>query len=236
MTGSPVCELRLGHLDVEVVALARALADAGEARHAAVRLRDVVDELHDEDRLADAGAAEEADLAALAVGGEQVDDLDARLEDLDLRRLLDELRRARGGWACASWSCTGGPSSTGSPMTLRMRPEALGADGHRDGAAGVADGHAADQAVGRVHGDGADGVLAEVLRDLEGEVVLGARDAGVRQLEGVQDLGQLAVGELDVDDGADDLDDLAVSGRGAVRAEGERGLGHGAFHVGPAPA
>ena len=82
-------ELRLAHLDEEVVALARALADAGEARHAAVRLGDVVDELHDEHRLADAGAAEEADLAALAVGGEQVDDLDAGLEDLDLRRLLD---------------------------------------------------------------------------------------------------------------------------------------------------
>ncbi|MEJ7730242.1 MAG: hypothetical protein WKG00_13615 [Polyangiaceae bacterium] len=48
--------------------LAGALADAGEDRHAAVRLGDVVDELHDDDRLAHAGAAEEADLAALAVG------------------------------------------------------------------------------------------------------------------------------------------------------------------------
>ena len=46
MTGSPVSSLRLLHLEVEVVAFARALADAGEARHAAVRLRDVVDELH----------------------------------------------------------------------------------------------------------------------------------------------------------------------------------------------
>ena len=50
--------------------------------------------------------------------------------------------------------------------------EALGADRHRDGRAGVAHGHPADQAVGRVHGDGADGVLAQVLRDLEGQVVL----------------------------------------------------------------
>jgi hypothetical protein len=39
--------------------------------------RDVVDELHDDHRLADAGAAEEPDLAALRVGREEVDDLDA---------------------------------------------------------------------------------------------------------------------------------------------------------------
>ncbi len=42
-------ELRFIHFQVEVVAFARALADACEAAHTAVRLRDVVDELHDED-------------------------------------------------------------------------------------------------------------------------------------------------------------------------------------------
>ena len=61
-----VDHVRLGHLEQEVVALARALADAGEDRDAAVLLRDVVDQLLDQHRLADAGAAEEADLAALA--------------------------------------------------------------------------------------------------------------------------------------------------------------------------
>ena len=66
------------HLEVEVVALARALADTGEHGHAAVGVGDVVDQLHDRDGLADAGAAEEADLAALDVRRDQVDDLDAR--------------------------------------------------------------------------------------------------------------------------------------------------------------
>jgi hypothetical protein len=79
---------------IEVVALAGALADAGEHRHAAVRLRDVVDQLHDGHGLADAGAAEQADLAALGVGRQQVDDLDAGDQDLRLGRLLDEFRRA----------------------------------------------------------------------------------------------------------------------------------------------
>ena len=88
-----VGELRLRHLVVEVAPLAGALADAAEHREAAVLLGDVVDELEHRDGLADAGAAEEADLAAAAVGGEEVDDLDAGLEHLDAHRLVDEHRR-----------------------------------------------------------------------------------------------------------------------------------------------
>jgi hypothetical protein len=42
---------------------------------------DVADQLLNQHGLAHAGAAEEADLAALLVGGEQVDDLDAGDED-----------------------------------------------------------------------------------------------------------------------------------------------------------
>jgi hypothetical protein len=55
----------VGHLVIEVVALAGALAHAGEHRQARVRLGDVVDEFHHVDGLAHAGAAEQADLAAL---------------------------------------------------------------------------------------------------------------------------------------------------------------------------
>src|SRR5206468_279246 len=61
-------ELGFLELDVEIVSLARALADAGEAAHAAVFFCDVVDELHDEDGLADASAAEEADFSAFSIG------------------------------------------------------------------------------------------------------------------------------------------------------------------------
>ena len=76
---------RLLHLDQEVVPLAGALAHAREHRHAAVLAGDVVDQLLDQHGLADAGAAEQADLAAADVRGDQVDHLDAGLEDLDLR-------------------------------------------------------------------------------------------------------------------------------------------------------
>ena len=73
--------------------LARTLTDAGEDRHAAMRLGNVVDQLLDGHRLTDAGAAEQADLAALGIRGDHVDDLDAGHQHLGLRRLLDEGRR-----------------------------------------------------------------------------------------------------------------------------------------------
>ena len=78
----------LDHFVIEVVAFAGALADAGEHGIAAVRLGDVVDQLHDQHGLADARAAEQADLAALGVRREQIDDLDAGLENLRFGRLL----------------------------------------------------------------------------------------------------------------------------------------------------
>ena len=81
------------HLEPHVGALTGALADAGEHRHATVLLGDAVDHLLDDDGLAHAGAAEEADLAALHVGLEQVDHLDAGLEHLGPGLQLVEGRR-----------------------------------------------------------------------------------------------------------------------------------------------
>ena len=85
------------HLGDEVVALAGALADAGEHRHTAVVARDPGDHLLDEHGLADARPAEQADLAALDVRREQVDDLDAGLEHLGLGLELVERRAPCGG-------------------------------------------------------------------------------------------------------------------------------------------
>jgi hypothetical protein len=74
--------LGLGHFAPEVVALAGALADAAEDGVAAELTGDAGDHLLDDDGLADAGTAEEADLAASDERAEQVDDLDAGGEDL----------------------------------------------------------------------------------------------------------------------------------------------------------
>ena len=55
----------------------------------------VVDQLLDQHGLADTGTAEQADLAALGVGSQQVDDLDAGLQNFSCRFLL----RKAGGLA-----------------------------------------------------------------------------------------------------------------------------------------
>ena len=81
------------------------------------------------------------------------------------------------------------------------------ADRHGDRAAGVDHRLAAGQALGGVHGDGAHGVLAQVLGDFQDQAEgLAGALVGVGGLQGAEDRRQVAV-ELDVDDGADDLDD-----------------------------
>ena len=80
------------HFEVEVVAFTGPLAHAGEHRDTAVVHGDVVDHLHHDDGLADAGAAEHAHLAAPGEGNEQVDDLDAGFQHVDRGVLLDERR------------------------------------------------------------------------------------------------------------------------------------------------
>src|SRR4029077_8100767 len=73
-------------------AFARALANAAEHGLAAVSLRDIVDQLLNDDRLPHARTAEQSDLSALHEWRDQIDDLDARLEDLGLGLEVDEVR------------------------------------------------------------------------------------------------------------------------------------------------
>ena len=157
------------HLEPEVVALARALADAAEGREAFVLLADRADQLLDQHGLADAGAAEEPDLAALGVGREQVDDLDPGLEDLLGRSEVGGFgRRAVDRPALLGLDRLAEVDR----LAEQVEDAAQGgvADRNRDRAAGVDHLVAALQAVGGVHRDGADPVVAEVLLHLADQV------------------------------------------------------------------
>mmetsp|Transcript_54995 Transcript_54995/g.130537 ORF Transcript_54995/g.130537 Transcript_54995/m.130537 type:complete len:367 (-) Transcript_54995:97-1197(-) len=214
----------LDHLVVEVVALARALADTGEHGVASVALGDVVDQLHDEHGLADAGAAEEADLAALGVGREQVHDLDARDEDLGLSLLVGERGRVGvdgHGGGRALGAADGAALVDGLADDVDDAPEELGAGRHHDGGAHVDHLLPAGEALRGVHGNAAHGVLAEMLGNLEHDP-----DGVILDLERVEDGGEL-VRELHVNDGADNLLDLAD--RAASGARGVNGAGHEAL-------
>ena len=195
-------DLRIDEFVIEVVALAGALADAREYRIAAVGLGDVVDQLLDEHRLAHARAAEQADLAALGVRREQVDDLDARDENLSLGRLLD----IGGGWlmdGAAAFHVDRPGFIHRLADDVHNAPERALADRHRDRLVGVGHFLAAHKTLGDVHGDAAHGVFAQMLRNFEHETI-----AVVGRLERVEDGRQVAV-ELHVDDGADHLCDAA---------------------------
>ena len=157
--------------------------------------------------LADAGAAEQADLAALQVRRQQIDHLDAGDQDFRRGRLFLEASAHRGGSGSACVVLTGPCSSIGSPITFRMRPSVSGPTGTVIGAAGVHHFLAAHHAVGAVHGDAAHGALAQFLRHFQHQGVVG--ELGVQR---VLDERQLAV-ELHVHHGAHHLghasDDVA---------------------------
>jgi hypothetical protein len=80
-----------------------------------------------------------------------------------------------------------------------MRPSVAGTDRNGDRLAGVFHRLAAHQTFGGVHGDGAHGVLAQVLRHFQHQAV-----AIVVGFKRVEDRRQIAI-ELHVDDGPDHL-------------------------------
>ena len=198
-------DLGLDELVIEIVALAGALADAGEHGVTAVRLRDVVDQLLDQHGLADAGAAEQADLAALGVRSQKIDDLDAGDENFSLGRLVGVGRRFLVDRAQAVRLDRAGFIDRLADDVDDAAERAF-TDGNADRRTGVGHFLAADQTFGGVHRDGADGRLTEMLGDFEHQAV-----AAVLGLERVENGREVAF-ELHVDDGADDLGDATGLG------------------------
>ena len=189
-------------LVIEVVAFAGALADAGEHRVTAMRLRNVVDQFLNQHGLADAGAAEQADLAALGVRRQEIDDLDAGDENFRFGGLVGiGRRRLMDGAVALRFDRPGFIDRLADHV--HDAAERARAHRHHDRVAGVADFLTADQAFGRIHRDGANRGFAEMLRDLEHQAI-----AAVLGLERVQNGRQVSF-ELHVDDGADDLRDAS---------------------------
>ncbi len=171
------------------------------------------DQLLDDDGLADAGAAEQAGLAAANQRAEQVDDLDAGLEHLGFRGELVQLRRG----------VVDRPALLGKDRTeavdgladqVEHAAEGLDAHRHAHRRAGVEDGGAALETVGGAQSDGAHAAAAEMLGDLAPERLLDGlaeHRAGHFDAQGVVDPRQMVFRELRVQGRADDLSDLARS-------------------------
>ena len=164
---------------------------------------DVADQFLDQHGLANARAAEQADLTATGIGSQQVDDLDAGLLDLNHGALIHEL----GGLA------VDGPllgighflaAVDGMAQNVEHAAQAFFAHGHFNGRALGGHFHAAAQALAGAEHDAAHGVAAHMLGDLHDLL-------GAVQLhgQGIVDGGQLAVLELNVHNGAQNLCDGA---------------------------
>ncbi len=165
----------LAHFVVEIVALAGALADAGEDGETAVALGDVVDEFEDDDGLADARATERADFAALGERADEVDDLDAGFEDVGLRVLIDERRGRAVNRVALVVRSTGPRSSTGSPVTLKMRPRTPSPTGTEIGAPVAVTVMPRLRPSRAAHRDRAHPAFAEVLLHFEDELGVARR-------------------------------------------------------------
>ena len=99
----------------------------------------------------------------------------------------------------------GGPPSTGSPRTLRIRPSAASPTGSGDRAVGVGHLHAAGHAVGGAHRDRAHLVLSDVLLHLAGQPDAAPASLLSSMHERVVDLRQVLGLELHVEHRADHL-------------------------------
>ena len=200
-------DARLGHFQIEVVAFAGALADAAEHGVTAVLLGDVADQLHDEHGLADAGAAEESDLAAFGERREQVDGLQSCFElfrrghlFLKRRRLpvnRQHVRVIHGAFAVDRVA-----------EQIEHAAQRGRADGHGDRPASIDGFHAAHQTLRGRHGDRAHDVVAEVLGDFARQIDAARR---VFDLDGLIDRRQFFSEKLDVHHRPDDLGDLAFA-------------------------
>merc|ERR1711988_1808254 len=203
----------LNHLVVQVISLTGSLSDSGKDGVTSMSLGDVVDQFHDQDSLADSSTTEETNLTSLGIRGKEVDNLDTSDKDLLLNAHLLEL----GGLGVDGLTLVGG---NGTPLidwltnNIDDSSKGFGSNWDHDGVAGVVDNLATDETLGTVHGDGSDGVLSQVLGDLQDEL-----GGSVLNLQGVKNLWE-SIFKLNVDNGTNNGDNLALwksscSSRGA---------------------
>ena len=180
----------LDHFPVEVVSFTSPLTHTGEDGEATVRFRDIVDEFHDDDGLADAGATEHAAFSTLEQRANEVDDLDTSHENFRRGRLIGERWGGAMDWGAVVEVCERDVFIHEIASDVEDTSENLFADRNGDGLAGICQGHPAFEAVGGGHGDGAHPAITKVLLHFEHEFSLHLVE-NVVDLEGVIDFRKL---------------------------------------------
>ena len=195
----------LAHLAPQVVALAAALAHAGEDRIAAVLHGHVVDQLLDQHGLAHTGAAEQTDLAALGIRLDQVDDLDTRLQNIRGGHLLGESRRGAVDLPPGRALVHRRFAVDGIAQHVEHTSQRLLTHRHPDTVSCGGDGQPAGKPVAACHHHAAYGLVLQVLLYLHG-IALTVRLHG----QGLIDGGQAPLREAHVDNGAGNARDSTL--------------------------
>ena len=152
----------------------------------------VVDQFHDHNGLAHAGAAEHTDLTALGVGADQVDNLDTCFQDL--RGCGQFLKRGSRTVNVPALFCFNFRTVI-HHVSENVENPAQRFTAHRYGNAlsGIRYGHTALQAVCGAHGNAADRIVADMLRNLNRQ-----RMIADRQGQGVIDGRQVPFRKMNV--------------------------------------
>jgi hypothetical protein len=157
------------HFGEELVAFAGALADAGEDGNALVAFDHRMDELHDDDGLADTGAAEHGGLASLRQRRQKVDDLDTGFEYRGGRTAVAKRRGlsvdGRPQHVVGQWRSVVADVADDIEETTENRI----ADRHGDRTSGRAHRHSALQSRGRLQRNAAHGARVEMRLNLDDE-------------------------------------------------------------------
>ena len=165
---------------------------------------DIVDHLHHDDCLADAGASKHSHFAASGKRDEKVNYLDPGFQNVDGGVLFKEC-------GCLTMNRHGmfridRTESVDRPTHhVQDPPETFRPDGHADRPPEVLGLHPANQTIGDVHGDATYDVVSQVLGNLHDQIVLDVIDRGIGDGDCVHDSGELSLLERDVDDRSDDL-------------------------------
>lgn len=201
---SKVNNLGLHHFEVEIGTLTSTLADTSEDGETTVTLGDVVNKLHNDDGLADTSTSEETNLTSLAVGENEINDLDTGGEDGILGSLIGEL----GGDGVDGHAHLLSDVATlvdGITEDVEDTSEGLATDGDGNLATSGDDLGLELKEIGGLHSNAAAGVGIQVLNDLEGERLVTAKV--LNDVQGGEDRGD-TLGEVDIDDGSDNLGDV----------------------------
>ena len=169
-----------------------------------MRFRDIVNQFHNQNRLANTSTTKQANLTAFGVRGEQVNNLNAGDQQLRFRRLLDKFRRVLVNGARGVGFYRPGFINR---LTDDVNDTAQCRFPDRYGNRRTSIGHflTAHQTFGRVHRNGANSTLAQMLCHFENQT-----NIAILRFQRIQNFRQFAV-KLHIDNRTDDLADFACS-------------------------